>query len=88
MKGVLAIFQGKVQGVGFRFTVCRLAQRFSITGYVKNLANGTVEIQAFGQEEDLKTFLDLIQTQTPGQIEDVIVSPLDGKSSYKEFTAL
>jgi len=38
------LFTGRVQGVGFRYTVRSLAKRHPITGYVKNLADGTVEL--------------------------------------------
>ncbi len=46
-------YVGRVQGVGFRYTVCRIAQPFDITGCVKNLANGSVELVAEGTNRDL-----------------------------------
>jgi acylphosphatase len=36
-------FSGMVQGVGFRYTACRIAGRYDVTGYVKNLHDGSVE---------------------------------------------
>ena len=42
------IFVGRVQGVGFRWTTKNLADGFEVTGYVKNLPNGTVEMVAEG----------------------------------------
>jgi acylphosphatase len=56
-KQLHALFCGHVQGVGFRFTVCRIAKRFSVTGYVRNLGNGDVELVAEGDEPELSAFI-------------------------------
>lgn len=50
-------FSGRVQGVGFRYTVCRLADTSAITGYVRNLSDGDVELVAEGHEAVLSDFL-------------------------------
>ena len=50
------IASGRVQGVGFRDFVCRIGQSIEITGYAKNLPDGTVEIVAEGEEEKLSEF--------------------------------
>jgi len=57
------VFSGRVQGVGFRQTSVTIAKRFPITGYVRNLSDGTVELIAEGTleavsgvEEGLKSF--------------------------------
>ena len=41
-------FSGRVQGVGFRFQACRIAQGLGLTGYVQNLWDGRVELEAQG----------------------------------------
>ena len=56
-KQLHALFTGRVQGVGFRFTVCRIAERVSVTGFVRNLSNGEVEVVAEGTEPDLSDFI-------------------------------
>ena len=56
-KRLQATFCGRVQGVGFRFTVCRIAERFSVTGFVRNLANGDVEMVVEGAEPELSDFI-------------------------------
>ena len=43
------IYQGRVQGVGFRYTVASIARRFPVTGYVKNLPDGNVELAVDGE---------------------------------------
>ncbi|HEY7616043.1 MAG TPA: acylphosphatase [Terriglobales bacterium] len=47
------VVHGRVQGVGFRYFVEREAQQLSLAGYVKNRADGTVEVYACGVEEKM-----------------------------------
>ena len=47
------IFKGRVQGVGFRFTAHRMAHRYQLTGFVRNLPDGTVEMLAQGPAQDI-----------------------------------
>lgn len=56
-KRLKAVFSGSVQGVGFRYTAERLAAGFPVTGYVRNLTNGQVELVAEGEEGPLRDFL-------------------------------
>ena len=51
------IFYGRVQGVGFRYTACYLARPMGLTGWVKNLWDGSVEMEVQGPEEDIEEFL-------------------------------
>jgi acylphosphatase len=51
------VVNGMVQGVGFRYFTCRLAQEYPVTGYVRNLRNGDVEIVAEGTKDAVKSFL-------------------------------
>ena len=52
---------GRVQGVGFRYYVQTAASALGITGYVRNLYNGDVEIYGEGEENKLIVFLQQIQ---------------------------
>jgi len=56
-KVIRQIYHGRVQGVGFRWTSSRIASRFPVTGYVKNLPDGTVELIAAGSQSDVNNFL-------------------------------
>jgi len=51
------IFEGRVQGVGFRYTVMDLARGFEVCGWVKNLPDGSVELQVMGEREEVESFI-------------------------------
>ncbi len=57
---VRVVFQGRVQGVGFRYQTCRIADQFPISGTVKNLSNGTVELIAQGNQKTVDAFLNSV----------------------------
>lgn len=50
-------YEGRVQGVGFRWTVKHIASGFEVTGEIRNLPDGRVELQAAGEPEELDAFL-------------------------------
>lgn len=55
------IVNGRVQGVGFRYGTNQIANRLEITGSVRNLPDGTVEIIAEGAADILDSFIELIK---------------------------
>lgn len=54
------IFEGNVQGVGFRWSVKRVAKGFDVVGWVRNLPDGRVELQASGAEAEVRAFIEAI----------------------------
>lgn len=50
--------KGRVQGVGFRYQTENAAKKFGIKGYVKNIPDGSVYIEACGQKRNLELFLE------------------------------
>ncbi len=66
-----AWFVGHVQGVGFRYQTVQLAQGFSVTGMVQNLADGRVYLEAEGAEAEVQAFLEAVQTTLKGFIREV-----------------
>jgi acylphosphatase len=53
-------YEGRVQGVGFRYTVRRIATGFDIAGWVRNLPDGRVELLAAGEPGEVTAFLQAI----------------------------
>ena len=89
MLELIAHFQGRVQGVGFRYIVKRHAESLALKGFACNLEDGSVEVRAVGDKGSLEAFLDLIQ-QKPGfaKIDKVDVSYVDAKKRYEDFRVL
>lgn len=85
-KRLQASFSGTVQGVGFRYTTERIARHFEVTGYVRNLSNGNVELVAEGEEAVLKDFLKAIREGPMNHyIRDIEVDWSEPVGNYKEF---
>ena len=57
------LFEGEVQFVGFRYTARLLAKKLGLSGWVKNLPDGRVEVEAQGPVTDLRRFLLQIKSQ-------------------------
>jgi acylphosphatase len=57
MERLTVVYSGRVQGVGFRMTVRQIACGYDVTGTVRNLPDGRVEIVAEGAKEELGAFL-------------------------------
>ena len=53
-------YQGRVQGVGFRWAVREVATGFDVTGWVRNLSDGRVELVAEGDQPELEAFQDAV----------------------------
>lgn len=65
---VHVFFAGYVQGVGFRYTALNLARKHLIKGWVRNLADGRVELLAQGESKQLVNFLEDIRSNFKGNI--------------------
>jgi acylphosphatase len=54
-------YEGRVQGVGFRYTVRNIAKGYDVTGWVMNLPDGRVVLHASGEEDEIRSFLDAVR---------------------------
>lgn len=82
------VFEGRVQGVGFRYTVKDLARGFDVCGWVKNLPDGSVEMQAMGEADELAAFIREIVEESPvaGNIRNhyaETIPPLVGVTGFR-----
>ncbi len=62
MKTLCVHYEGRVQGVGFRYTVKNLAREYDVSGTVENLPDGRVELIASGESDEVDAFLEGIRT--------------------------
>ena len=83
MKTIRIVVSGKVQGVYFRQSTKEMAQQLGITGTVKNLSNGSVEVIATGIGQQLQLLADWCHQGPPrARVDDVQTSLLP----YEQFT--
>lgn len=66
-------YSGRVQGVGFRYTTQRLASGFAVAGYVRNLANGNVELVVEGPADQVEAFQAAVADRMADYIENSTV---------------
>ena len=80
------IVSGVVQGVGFRWFVERVANSFGLTGYVRNLYDGTVETYVEGEEAALNGFHNEVRIGPRGaHVAAVKVEWREHSGNYKNF---
>ncbi|HQF13102.1 MAG TPA: acylphosphatase [Thermogutta sp.] len=78
-------FSGMVQGVGFRYTAQRIASRYQVTGYVRNLPDGRVHLVAEGDPRELDQFIAEICQQMEGYIKSVDTRRLPATGQFARF---
>ncbi|MBU0664146.1 MAG: acylphosphatase [Proteobacteria bacterium] len=86
MKRIHAVVYGRVQGVFFRQTTLEQAKKLGLSGWVRNLADGTVEAEFQGDQEAVGRMLDWLPR---GSIESSVVrvesrekEPVSGESEF------
>ena len=68
LSGFTGVVSGRVQGVGFRYFVARAARGLGLSGYVRNLPDGTVEVAAAGDRAALESLAALLEEGPPGAV--------------------
>jgi acylphosphatase len=83
---VTNFYSGHVQGVGFRYTVKTVATGFEVTGTVRNLDDGRVELIAEGKKSELEEFLVAIRESEVGRfIKNEQTNWSDAKNEFRGF---
>lgn len=68
MIGRQVFYEGRVQGVGFRYTARQIARGFDVIGSVKNLDDGRVELRVGGAAAEVREFLQAIRDSELGSL--------------------
>ena len=76
MVSLQILYEGNVQGVGFRWSVRDAAKGFDVTGWVRNLADGRVELQVTGDDDEVRAFLERI---AQGELHSLIRKQIENK---------
>ena len=79
-------FSGHVQGVGFRYSVLQVAREFEVAGYVMNLADGRVQLEAEGTEPVVAAFVDAVREKMHGYVRKVDRSAQTRPAEFRGFT--
>jgi len=79
------LFSGDVQGVGFRFTAIHAADPYDVTGYVKNLPDGRVELVAEGPAAEVDGFIEAVRSRMSHYVSDTETSDLQATGAYARF---
>jgi acylphosphatase len=82
---LIVYFSGRVQGVGFRATAAALARDYPVTGWVKNLPDGRVQLLAEGPEGAVRAFLQDVRSRFRGYITEELVETRQPSGGHTHF---
>ncbi|ALB62317.1 Acylphosphate phosphohydrolase, putative [Cronobacter condimenti 1330] len=83
----MAWVHGQVQGVGFRYTTQHEATQLGVTGYARNLDDGSVEVLACGEAEQVEKLIAWLKAGGPrsAQVDKVLTEPHAPAEDYRDF---
>lgn len=79
-------FSGHVQGVGFRYSTLQVAKEFDVAGFVRNLADGRVEVAVEGAPDQIEAFVTAVQERMHGYIRKIERTRRTGAPQLQGFT--
>jgi acylphosphatase len=79
-------FRGRVQGVGFRATACRVAEGYQVTGWVMNVRDGSVCCVAEGSRAELDRFVSAIQGAMDRHIFETTIADSEATGEFEHFS--
>ena len=85
MKRLHVVYHGRVQGVGFRFTVEHIAEGLNLTGWVKNRRDGSVEITVEGEEDKLNLLIEQVEDSFASYIRAKDVNWQEAAGEFPDF---
>jgi acylphosphatase len=79
-------FAGRVQGVGFRFTSRNIAMRHNVTGFVKNLPDGRVQLVVEGPDAEVQSCIESIKERMTDYVHHIEESDLPATGEFPNFS--
>ncbi|MCS7034857.1 MAG: acylphosphatase [Phycisphaerae bacterium] len=86
MQRITCLYSGHVQGVGFRYTVKSLALSYNVGGYVRNLADGRVELVVEGPDDQVDGLLGDVRKKMTGYIDHIEQQVLPATGEFCQFS--
>ena len=83
---VTALFSGRVQGVGFRYLTLQVAKEFEVSGFVKNLPDGRVLLEAEGAAVAVHDFIATLQERMIGYIREIKQTEVHRVPQFQGFS--
>ena len=78
-------FDGRVQGVGFRYTTQNIAMRYNVHGYVRNLNDGRVELVLEGDGREMDQVVEVLRHKMNGYIRRVESHIIPATGEFESF---
>jgi acylphosphatase len=78
-------YRGQVQGVGFRYTARQIAQSFAVSGYVRNLPDGRVELVVEGDSAEIDRFVAQLESSMRGYINGTETRQFAATGEFESF---
>ena len=82
---LLTVFKGHVQGVGFRYQTYRIARAFEVQGWVRNVADGSVELLLQGAADQVQAMLEEVRGRMSYHIRTEDNRDIDDDPSLSDF---
>ena len=86
VRRVRIVYSGRVQGVGFRWQVKNVSESFEVTGFVRNLSDGTVELLVEGRKVELRGMIDAVEGKLRDYWHSKVEDEREGDPQYEDFS--
>jgi acylphosphatase len=79
-------FTGRVQGVGFRYQALQVAKGFEVSGFVMNLPDGRVRLEAEGVTDEVRDFVIAVRERMEGYVRKVEQTETQRAAQFQGFS--